>query len=213
MPSIDRSQTIPAYIYEAYNTQSKRQKFPPSNFLLVDSNGNRKFPYRDPKSGAIHCGLLRAAMSRAAQYNYTEVETKARSIYEKSCKEKEKDIEIKKLDIQGEEVFGIVIAPDELDMDGDTFTKDAIRKACYEYNTYFQGTAYRHGLRLNTEQVNLLESYCVPTDLAINGETIKEGSWVQRWKIKDPELQRQIRDKEIVGFSLGGFIIDNPSRG
>lgn len=213
MPSIDRSQTIPSYIYEAYNTQNKRKQFPPSYFLLVDASGNRKFPYRDPKSGAIHCGLLRAAMSRAGQYSYNEVETKARSIYEKSCKEKEKDIEIKKLEIKGEEVFGIVIAPEEVDMDGDTFTKEAIRKACYEYNTYFQGMAYRHGLRLNTDQVNLLESYCAPTDIIVEGETIKEGTWVQRWKIKDPDLQRQIRDKEIVGFSLGGFIIDNPSRG
>jgi len=208
MPNVIRSSTIPESIYNAYNTQAKRREHPASYFLLVDSNGNRKFPYRDPSSGAIHCGLLRAAMSRAGQYKYQDVEEKARNIYEKSCKSKEKEFAVKMLETKGEEVFGIVYAPDEKDADGDEMDASVIQSACYEYNTFFRNTMYRHKLPLNSDQVVLLESYIAPIDMKVNEVDIKAGSWLQRWQIKDPKLQEQIRNGDIVGFSLGGFVIE-----
>jgi len=207
MPNVIRASTIPEYVYDAYNTQSKRRGFPASYFLLVDSTGNRKFPFRDPKSGAIHCGLLRAAMSRAGQYKYQDVEERARNIYEKSCKEKEKEFHLKLSEMRGEEVFGIVYAPDEKDADGDEMSAEVIMTACYEYNTFFRNTMYRHKMPLNGDQVVLLESYIAPIDMKINELDVKAGSWLQRWQIKDPSLQEQIKNGEIVGFSLGGFVI------
>lgn len=207
MPNVIRTQTIPSYIYDAYNTQSKRRAHPASYFLLIDSAGNRKFPYRDPSNGAIHCGLLRAAMSRAGQYKYQDVEEKARAIYEKSCKEKEKELNVKMLEIKGDEVFGVVYAPDEKDADGDEMDATVIQNACYEYNTFFRNTMYRHKMPLTQDQVILLESYIAPIDMKINDLEIKAGSWLQRWQIKDPKLQDQIKKGEIVGFSLGGFVL------
>ncbi len=208
MPNVIRTQTIPSYIYDAYNTQNKRKDFPASYFLLVDNSGNRKFPFRDPKSGAIHCGLLRAALSRAGQYGYSDVSTKAKTLYERHCKENEKVLDMKLLEMKGEEVFGVVFDPTEKDSDGDEIPHDVLAAACYEYNTFFRNTLYRHTVALSQDQVVLLESYIAPVEMVVNEQTIKAGSWVQRWQIKDPAIQEQVRKGEIVGFSLGGFVFE-----
>lgn len=207
MPNVIRTQTIPDYIYNAYGTQTKRKTYPESYFLLVDEEGNRKFPYRDPKTGAIHCGLLRGAITRASQYNYRVVADKAQKLYERHCKNKEKEFNVKMLEVKGDEVFGIVYAPDEKDADGDEMDAATIAAACYEYNAFFRNTLYRHSIALTTDQVVLLESYIAPVDMKINDVEIKSGTWLQRWQIKDPALQEQIRTGEIVGFSLGGFVL------
>jgi len=206
MPNVIRSTTIPEYIYNAYNTQAKRRNYPDSYFLLVDGE-NKKFPYRDPESGAIHCGLLKAAITRAAQYGYDEVENKARSMYERSCKDKEKELTFKLLDVKGEEVFGVVYSPNEKDADGDEADAETIMNACYEYNTNYQSLHFRHSFPLSKEQAQLLESYIAPVDFTFNDHVVKAGSWLQRWRVKDADLQRMIREGNIVGFSLGGYVV------
>lgn len=65
---------------------SEREKVPASHYLLPKE---RKFPYRN-KDGSINCRLLRAAISRAAQHGYEEVERRARALYREHCgKDKE----------------------------------------------------------------------------------------------------------------------------
>jgi len=59
----------------------ERKKVPASHFLLPKE---RKFPYRN-KDGSINCRLLKAAISRAAQHGYSEVEKKARRLYQRHC--------------------------------------------------------------------------------------------------------------------------------
>ncbi|GAB6066022.1 hypothetical protein JCM9492_11140 [Aquifex pyrophilus] len=61
--------------------QSERKKLPASYFLLPEK---RLFPYRN-KDGTINCNLLRAAIVRAAQHGYREVEEKARRLYRRYC--------------------------------------------------------------------------------------------------------------------------------
>lgn len=59
----------------------ERKKVPASHFLLPKE---RKFPYKN-KDGSINCRLLKAAISRAAQHGYPEVEKKARRLYQRHC--------------------------------------------------------------------------------------------------------------------------------
>lgn len=59
----------------------ERSKVPASHFLMPKK---RKFPYKN-KDGSINCRLLRAAISRAAQHGYEEVEAKARRLYQRHC--------------------------------------------------------------------------------------------------------------------------------
>ncbi|QWK20812.1 hypothetical protein [Thermus antranikianii] len=60
---------------------AERERVPASHFLLPKE---RKFPYRN-KDGSINCRLLRAAISRAAQHGYKDVEERARRLYKRHC--------------------------------------------------------------------------------------------------------------------------------
>jgi len=62
--------------------QSKRKEMPASYFLIPSE---RKFPVRNP-DGTYNCNLIRAAITRAAQHGYREVEAKARRLYQRICK-------------------------------------------------------------------------------------------------------------------------------
>lgn len=207
MPNVIRDSSIPNHIYEAYSTQAKRQKYPDGHFLLVQ-DGVKKFPYKAP-DGVVHEGLLRAAIARAAQYGYSDVESKASEFLEKHfTTEKDIPFAIVTKEAEGSEVFGIVASPDEEpDVDGHYFTKEALKEMCYDYNLFFKTMKYRHGISLKSDEVALLESYIAPCDMVVNGMSIKEGAWLQRWKIDDPTLKEQIKTGHIKGFSLGGYIL------
>ena len=60
---------------------SERKALPKDFFLLPSE---RKFPYRN-KDGSVNCRMLRAAIRRAAQHGYPEVERKARRLFQKYC--------------------------------------------------------------------------------------------------------------------------------
>jgi hypothetical protein len=213
MPNVIRSLDIPAYIYEAYNTQAKRRDYPDSYFLLVEG-GNKKFPYRDPKTGALHCGLIKAATGRAGQFKYDAVLKKAQALYNNNCKKNEKEMPISIIKaISGEEILGIVASPEEKpDVDGHIFDKEAIKEACHTYNVEFRQIALHHGVRLGMSEAMLLESYTAPTDLTIkDGDksfTVKEGTWLQRWRILDEGLREEVKQGVLKGLSLGGHIYE-----
>ena len=67
---------------------SKKREEKPSHVFLLPSK--RKFPYKKKVGGKwkISCTGLLAALRRAAQHNYPDVEKKARSLYNKHCKKK-----------------------------------------------------------------------------------------------------------------------------
>lgn len=73
---------IPVSRLKWVDRPSERAEVPASHYLLPKE---KKFPYRN-KDGSINCRLLRAAISRAAQHGYKEVEAKARRLYQKHCK-------------------------------------------------------------------------------------------------------------------------------
>jgi len=62
-----------------YLTQKRRKEVPESRFLLV-KGGKRLFPVYLP-NGQFSCKLCLAAIHRAAQYGYRDVESKARGLY------------------------------------------------------------------------------------------------------------------------------------
>ncbi|RUM32664.1 MAG: hypothetical protein DSY42_00460 [Aquifex sp.] len=73
---------IPLSRLEWLYSKTQRQKLPASYFLLPEK---RLFPFRN-KDGTINCNMLRAAIVRAAQHGYKEVERKARRLYQRYCK-------------------------------------------------------------------------------------------------------------------------------
>lgn len=199
--------TINEIARKSYATQKRRMEYPKDYFLLIDSNGDRKFPVKDPKSGKYDAGLLRVAITRAAQYGYKEVEKKAQSLYEKEFSaKKDFDLEIIEKDEKtGNEVFGIVLEPNKKDGEGDSFTKEAIKGGCYQFNKDFLNQSYRHQHFLTKDKVAIIESYVAPIDFKLNDRVIKEGTWLMRSRINDPEIQKDVKNGVIKGFSVGGY--------
>jgi hypothetical protein len=64
-----------------YSTPKKRKEEANSSDFLLP--GERKFPYKI--GGKISCNLLHAAVSRAAQNNYPDVERRAKALIAKHC--------------------------------------------------------------------------------------------------------------------------------
>ena len=210
MPNVIRTKTIPERIRHAYLTQKRRKAYSMDYFLYIDDVGDRKFPYRDPDTGGIHCGLLKAAITRAAQYGYSWVEERAILLYKKYCKVKKehKDYDIKICKEFEGIVLGIVAMPGIVDKQGDEITKEAIEKACWEYNTEYGAVFYRHGMPLTSKEVELLESYVAPTDMKIGEHDVPAGTWLVRVKINDDKIKKEVLDGNIQGFSMGGIVID-----
>jgi hypothetical protein len=76
--------SIPVKRLKWVDRPREREKVPASHFLMPKE---RKFPYKN-KDGSINCALLRAAISRAAQHGYPEVERRARALYQRHCGKK-----------------------------------------------------------------------------------------------------------------------------
>jgi hypothetical protein len=210
MPNVTKDARISDATRSAYGTQNRRGDYPEGHFLLVEG-GNRKFPYKDPQTGAIDCALLRGAITRAAQYNYPEVEKKAQALYKTHCADKDKDFNFKVLkdEMQGI-VLGVVASPDEPpDEAGHVLDKEAIEEMCWEYNKNFAVLKYRHTMGLTKDEAVILESYIAPVAFELNGIKIKEGTWLQRVQLISQELKDQVKSGLIKGLSLGGYIIDS----
>jgi len=85
-----KSKKIPEKAHKLIKRPSVRKQMPASCFLMPKE---RKFPICDPIKKKPHCGFIRAAITRAAQWKskkpqYAKIEEKARRLYEKHCKKK-----------------------------------------------------------------------------------------------------------------------------
>ena len=111
------------------------------------------------------------------------------------------------------EVFGEVLVPDEVDAQGDTYSVEEVEAACRKFNevTAEEGQAdhagRQHSKRLSIKGVRIIESYCAPADMVVEGRKIKKGTWLMRWQILDPALWADIEADRVTGFSIGGSAV------
>jgi hypothetical protein len=102
-------------------------------------------------------------------------------------------------------VYGIVAEPDETDTQGDSQTAEDIEKAAY----WFMEKAAK--IKVETDinhddddfSVNLLENYIARSDMILEGEVIKKGTWLQALRL-DEETWEQVENGELTGFSMAG---------
>jgi hypothetical protein len=81
LSGLAKQKGIPAWV----ESLPKRDQVPPDHFLEPKA---RKFPYKNP-DGSLNRSLVRAAISRAAQHGYEDIEKRARKIYAKIVKASE----------------------------------------------------------------------------------------------------------------------------
>lgn len=116
----------------------------------------------------------------------------------------QKVVPILKSDKHQQLVYGVVLAPGEIDTQGDSLTPKSIEEAAHRYMSNVRRMKTEHD-----EDANIIpvESYIAPQDLAFNGihgpQIVTKGSWVLGVHILDPEIWQGVLNGDFTGFSIG----------
>lgn len=125
---------------------------------------------------------------------------------------------VAKADEDRQIVLGVVLEPGTKkdgtvdDTQGSVISETEIERAAHLWLARFQNRGLQHKKIINSK-VEIYESYLAPTNLRIGGQSIKKGTWLLMYHVKDSALWKQIKDGEIQGFSMGGFARKAPIKG
>jgi len=114
-------------------------------------------------------------------------------------------------DATGEErfVMGIVLSPDIVDGQGDTYSAKEVRDAAHFYMEQHQNIDLQHSF-VPVDGVFILESYLAPVEFKLGERVVKQGAWVQAIRVADDEIWRAIKAGEYTCFSIGGRAVPRP---
>lgn len=114
-------------------------------------------------------------------------------------------VPIMKKDGHKQIVYGVVLAPNEIDAQEDFMTPDDIEAAAHRYLSNSRVIGKNHSEPIQAVPV---ESFIAPCDFDVAGQygpqTVTKGSWVLGVKVNDPEQWQKIVDEDYTGFSVGG---------
>lgn len=99
----------------------------------------------------------------------------------------------------------VVLAPDEVDAHGDTYSAKEIEKGMQNFNRHCMKANLFH--QVETQEAEIIQSYTIPVDMLIEGTFVKKGTWVQEWYFPETEVGEKIWQAvlsgEIDGVSIG----------
>lgn len=96
----------------------------------------------------------------------------------------------------------LVLAPDEVDLHGDIYSADEVRKACHNFNQHCMKANLLH--LVETDTFDIVESYIAPVDMVLNDVIIKAGSWMSVLQVNSEEIWSDIKNGSLTGVSIGG---------
>lgn len=103
-------------------------------------------------------------------------------------------------------VLGIVLEPDMVDGQGETYSAEEVRKTQQLYmRSFFGNMDVQHKGPLINNVVQIVDSFIAPVDMQIEGTLVRAGSWLMGVLILDNDLWRKIKAGEITGFSISGL--------
>lgn len=99
----------------------------------------------------------------------------------------------------------VVLAPDEVDAHGDTYSAKEIEKGMQNFNRHCMKANLFH--MVETQEAEIVQSYTTPVDMYIGDKFIKKGTWLQEWHFPETEIGEQlwqaVLKEEITGVSVG----------
>lgn len=95
----------------------------------------------------------------------------------------------------------LVLAPDEVDLHGDTYSADEIRKACHNFNLHCGVANLLH--LMETTSFSFVESYITKSDEILGETFIKKGSWCVVAQFWVPEIWEEVKKGNYTGVSVG----------
>ncbi len=99
--------------------------------------------------------------------------------------------------------LGVVLAPDTVDSQGDTYTAETVRDAAWDYLQKARVVGVQHKEDAAGRAV-LVESFIAPTDFQLGDRTIKAGTWLAGHHWPDDALWAAVKAGSITGLSIGG---------
>lgn len=101
----------------------------------------------------------------------------------------------------------VVLAPDEVDAHGDTYSAQEVEKAMRSFNQHCMKANLFH--MVETQEAEIVQSYTTPVDMYIGDTFVTKGTWVQEWFFPKTEvgevLWQAVVNKEITGVSIGAL--------
>ena len=95
----------------------------------------------------------------------------------------------------------LVLAHSEVDLHGDIYDQDEVRKACHNYNTYCRKANLLH--LIDTTTFSIVESYIAPVEIQIGEQIIKAGDWISVLQFHDDEIWGEVKLGNYCSVSIG----------
>lgn len=118
---------------------------------------------------------------------------------------KSSKVRVVKRDKARQLVYGVVLVPNEVDIQEDTITAEEIEKTAHSYMAKSRVIGANHERQMDA---HVVESYIAPCDLkfkALDGDqVVPKGSWVIAVKVSDPGEWAKVERGDYEGFSVGG---------
>ncbi len=111
------------------------------------------------------------------------------------------EVEFAKTDEDKKLVYGIVLAPNEVDTQNDIIFPHTIEKAAHNFLQQSRVLGEQHETVADSEVV---ESYITPEDTVLQNQEVKKGTWIIVSKIHSDELWNDIKAGHYTGYSIGG---------
>ena len=108
----------------------------------------------------------------------------------------------KAFDEELQEALFVALAPDEVDLHGDTYSADEVAKACESYNRSCMKTNMAHLFMTDDTTAYVLESYIAPVNMLLGETEVTKGTWLQKWKIPDQEVWKGVKEGYWTGISI-----------
>lgn len=113
-----------------------------------------------------------------------------------------KGVEFCKLDDDRRLVYGFVLVPDVMDLQGDICSKEDIEAAAHDYLVNARLIKAQHR---SATDADVVESYIAPIDMNIDGTLVPKGSWMMVTKINSTAMWQAVKKGDIRGYSIGGI--------
>lgn len=97
----------------------------------------------------------------------------------------------------------IVLVPNEVDLQGDTYDEDEVRKACHSFNKFSRQPNLFHVTKTTTFE--FAESYLAPVDFTIDDFEVKKGTWLATIQVNSDELWELIKSGDVSGLSISAM--------
>lgn len=109
---------------------------------------------------------------------------------------------VKSLDEEKRKATFVVLAPDEFDLHGHTYSASEIEKAKDSFSDVCGRPNLAHMMMADEQDVSIVEDYIAPCDMTLGETTVSKGTWIQTWKFNNDSLWEGVKSGYWNGLSI-----------